>query len=126
MSIFLIVSYLVSSQRLVFWSSPTHLSDLALGWDEQANDHQRVVLTMSVMGIGTFVSSALISRSVFKMIGRSYPTGTRGKDVGVTKGSVGFGGGFYATFWGFVKVVANNNSDGMETDEEKKLPILGS
>ena len=59
------------------------------------------------------------------MIVRSCPTGTRGKAVGVAKGFVGFGSGFYATLWGFVKVVANNNSDGMETDEEKETADLG-
>ena len=70
MSGFLIVSYLVSTQRLIFLSIPNHLSDLALDGNNQVNDHQHMVLTMSLLGISTFISSVLITGSIFKMIPR--------------------------------------------------------
>jgi len=55
-----------------------------------------VVTALSILGIATYVSSALVTGSVFKTIVSTTGPGTKGTAVGAAKGYVGLGSGAYA------------------------------
>ena len=55
-----------------------------------------VVTALSILGIATYVSSALVTGSVFKIIVSTTGPGTKGTAVGAAKGYVGLGSGAYA------------------------------
>eukprot|EP00566_Odontella_aurita_P023404 CAMPEP_0113578846 /NCGR_PEP_ID=MMETSP0015_2-20120614/29730_1 /TAXON_ID=2838 /ORGANISM="Odontella" /LENGTH=213 /DNA_ID=CAMNT_0000482741 /DNA_START=183 /DNA_END=820 /DNA_ORIENTATION=- /assembly_acc=CAM_ASM_000160 len=50
-----------------------------------------VVPVLSMLGVGSFMSSALVTGSVFKLIVASTGPGTKGSAVGAAKGYVGLG-----------------------------------
>ncbi|KAL3929743.1 MAG: hypothetical protein SGBAC_012077 [Bacillariaceae sp.] len=54
-----------------------------------------VVGVLSVLGVATFLSCALVTGSVFKIISCNCGSGTKGAAVGVAKGYVGLGAGVY-------------------------------
>eukprot|EP00957_Ditylum_brightwellii_P030451 2306078-Ditylum_brightwellii.AAC.1 len=55
-----------------------------------------VVVTLSLLGVATYVSSALVTGSVFKLIVSHSGKGQKGTAVGAAKGYVGLGSGAYA------------------------------
>ena len=55
-----------------------------------------VVAVLSVLNVGIFLSCALVTGSVFKIISCHCGPGTKGSAVGVAKGFVGLGSGAYA------------------------------
>uniref|UniRef100_A0A7R9ZER6 Nodulin-like domain-containing protein n=1 Tax=Pseudictyota dubia TaxID=2749911 RepID=A0A7R9ZER6_9STRA len=55
-----------------------------------------VVPLLSGLGVGSFLSSALVTGAVFKLIVASTGPGTKGSAVGAAKGYVGLGAGAYA------------------------------
>jgi len=55
-----------------------------------------VVPALSALGISTYVSSALVTGSVFKIIVLNTGPGSKGSAVGAAKGYVGLGSGAYA------------------------------
>lgn len=58
-----------------------------------------LVPTLSILGISIFLSCALVTGSVFKIIVSSCGPGTKGSAVGVAKGYVGLGSGAYAVLF---------------------------
>lgn len=58
--------------------------------------HTWLVPTLSALGVAIFLSNALTTGSVFKIIVSSCGPGTKGSAVGAAKGFVGLGAGAYA------------------------------
>jgi MFS family permease len=58
-----------------------------------------LVFTLSLLGIGIFLSSACVTGSVFKIITMTCHEGTKGSAVGIAKGYVGLGSGMYACIY---------------------------
>jgi len=58
--------------------------------------HSWLVSILSVLGVTIFLSCALVTGSVFKIIVASCGPGTKGSAVGIAKGYVGLGSGAYA------------------------------
>jgi len=62
-----------------------------------------VVTVLSILGIATYVSSALVTGSVFKIIISCTGRGTKGTAVGAAKGYVGLGSGAYACIFASIR-----------------------
>ena len=62
-----------------------------------------VVTVLSILGIATYVSSALVTGSVFKIIVSCTGPGTKGTAVGAAKGYVGLGSGAYACIFASIR-----------------------
>mmetsp|Transcript_32518 Transcript_32518/g.76574 ORF Transcript_32518/g.76574 Transcript_32518/m.76574 type:complete len:677 (-) Transcript_32518:2529-4559(-) len=60
------------------------------------NDPTLVITVLSVLNIGIFLSCALVTGSVFKVISCQCGPGSKGSAVGIAKGFVGLGSGAYA------------------------------
>ena len=73
--------------------------------------HSMLVVTLSILGISIFLSSALITGSVFKIIVASCGPGTKGSAVGVAKGYVGLGAGVYASLFEAIRVPNETDLD---------------
>jgi len=78
----LMLFWLVSTQRF-----PSLLSN---------DDPTIIVVILSILNIGIFLSCALVTGSVFKVISCQCGPGSKGSCVGVAKGFVGLGSGAYA------------------------------
>ena len=63
------------------------------------NPEGLIVATLSALGVTVFLSCALVTGSVFKIIVNSCGPGSKGSAVGVAKGYVGLGAGAYACFF---------------------------
>ena len=83
--------------------SPHHGDDFSLGIDSSSSSATKpnwlIVPTLSALGVTVFLSCALVTGSVFKIIVNSCGPGTKGSAVGVAKGYVGLGAGAYACFF---------------------------
>lgn len=75
---------------MLYWA----VSKAYLPW--LSDDPNVVVAVLSVVGVGIFLSCALVTGSVFKIISCQCGPGTKGSAVGVAKGYVGLGSGAYA------------------------------
>lgn len=62
-----------------------------------------LVPTLSIFGVGIFLSCALVTGSVFKIIVSSCGAGTKGSAVGVAKGYVGLGSGAYSVLFASIR-----------------------
>jgi len=60
------------------------------------NDNTKVVVILSILNVIIFLSCALVTGSVFKIISCQCGPGSKGSAVGVAKGFVGLGSGAYA------------------------------
>lgn len=70
---------------------------VAKGWIPLlSNDPNIVVVVLSALSVGIFLSCALVTGSVFKIISCQCGAGSKGSAVGVAKGFVGLGSGAYA------------------------------
>ena len=78
-----------------------------------------LVTTLSGLGVCSFMSSALVTGAVFKLIVASTGPGTKGKAVGSAKGYVGLGSGAYACLF-----EALRGSIGAAGGGETPLPLL--
>ena len=75
---------------LSFWA-------VAKGWIPLlSGDPSVAVLVLSTLSVGIFLSCALVTGSVFKIISCQCGAGSKGSAVGVAKGFVGLGSGAYA------------------------------
>jgi MFS family permease len=63
-------------------------------------ERELLVPVLSLLGISIFLSCAMITGSVFKIIVSCCGPGTKGSAVGVAKGLVGLGSGFYTCIFG--------------------------
>jgi len=61
-----------------------------------SDDPTLVVIVLSILNVGIFLSCALVTGSVFKVISCQCGPGSKGSAVGVAKGFVGLGSGAYA------------------------------
>jgi MFS family permease len=68
-----------------------------------------LVPVLSALGIATFLSCALVTGAVFKIIVSSTGSGTKGSAVGAAKGYVGLGAGLYACL--FQAIQSQGQSD---------------
>jgi len=73
--------------------------------------HSSLVPALSVLGISIFLSSALVTGSVFKIIVSSCGAGTKGSAVGAAKGYVGLGAGAYACLFESIRLPHESNLD---------------
>ncbi len=73
--------------------------------------HAWLVTTLSILGISIFLSSALVTGSVFKIIVASCGPGTKGSAVGVAKGYVGLGAGAYACIFDAIRQPGESDLD---------------
>lgn len=70
-----------------------------------------VVATLSALGVAIFLSCALITGAVFKIISCSCGAGTKGSAVGVAKGFVGLGSGAYACLFQSIRQPSTSDLD---------------
>lgn len=70
-----------------------------------------VVLVLSILGVGIFLSCALVTGSVFKIISCHCGPGSKGSAVGVAKGFVGLGSGAYACIFQSIRRSGTSNLD---------------
>jgi MFS family permease len=91
-----------SSSLLTYWAVARQFLLLPHSW---------LVPTLSILGISIFLSSALVTGSVFKIIVASCGPGTKGSAVGVAKGFVGLGAGFYACLFNSIQQPGESNLD---------------
>ncbi|CAJ1952388.1 unnamed protein product [Cylindrotheca closterium] len=70
-----------------------------------------IVGVLSVLGVATFLSCALVTGSVFKIISCSCGAGTKGAAVGVAKGYVGLGAGIYTCLFHSIRQPGSSDLD---------------
>eukprot|EP00339_Tiarina_fusa_P018945 CAMPEP_0117007640 /NCGR_PEP_ID=MMETSP0472-20121206/7455_1 /TAXON_ID=693140 ORGANISM="Tiarina fusus, Strain LIS" /NCGR_SAMPLE_ID=MMETSP0472 /ASSEMBLY_ACC=CAM_ASM_000603 /LENGTH=196 /DNA_ID=CAMNT_0004709481 /DNA_START=55 /DNA_END=642 /DNA_ORIENTATION=+ len=70
-----------------------------------------VVAILSALGVVIFLSCALITGAVFKIISCSCEAGTKGSAVGVAKGFVGLGSGAYACIFQSIRQPSTSDLD---------------
>jgi hypothetical protein len=70
-----------------------------------------VVAILSALGVAIFLSCALITGAVFKIISCSCDAGTKGSAVGVAKGFVGLGSGAYACLFQSIRQPSTSDLD---------------
>jgi len=71
-----------------------------------------IVPTLSLLGINTFLSSALVTGSVFKTITIATQGGSnKGTAVGIAKGYVGLGSGLYVAIFESLRLPGESNLD---------------
>jgi MFS family permease len=73
--------------------------------------HQSLVAVLSTFGITTFLSCALVTGAVFKIIVAATGPGTKGRAVGAAKGYVGLGAGLYACIFEAIRLKRTLTSD---------------
>jgi hypothetical protein len=73
--------------------------------------HDWLVVSLSLLGISIFLSCALVTGSVFKIIVASCGAGTKGSAVGVAKGYVGLGAGAYACLFEAIRTPGQSDLD---------------
>jgi len=71
--------------------------------------HGVLVAVLSALGVGTFLSCAMVTGAVFKIIVATAGPGVKGSCVGAAKGYVGLGAGLYACI--FEAIRGPNTSD---------------
>jgi MFS family permease len=75
------------------------------------SDNEWVVISLSVLGVIIFLSCALVTGSVFKIISCNCGPGTKGAAVGVAKGYVGLGAGAYACLFQSIREPTTSDLD---------------
>lgn len=70
-----------------------------------------LVPLLSALGVATFMSCALVTGAVFKIIVSSTGPGTKGSAVGAAKGYVGLGAGLYACLFQTVRAAEESDLD---------------
>lgn len=70
-----------------------------------------IVMTLSFLGVVIFLSSALVTGSVFKIIVGTCGGGTKGTAVGIAKGYVGLGAGVYACLFEAIRTESESDLD---------------
>jgi hypothetical protein len=75
------------------------------------SDLSWVVLALSMLGVIVFLSCALVTGSVFKIISTNCGPGTKGNIVGVAKGYVGLGAGAYACLFESIRLPTSSDLD---------------
>lgn len=75
-----------------------------------------IVPLLSVLGIFIFLSSALITGAVFKIISSCCGLGTKGNAVGIAKGYVGLGAGLYSCIFDSLRNAHNSTSSTSSSD----------
>jgi Nodulin-like len=70
-----------------------------------------VVTALSILGICVFLSNALVTGSVFKIIMATCGPGSKGSAVGVAKGYVGLGAGLYASIFESIRSPGSSDLD---------------
>jgi len=75
------------------------------------SDNAWVVATLSALGVMIFLSCALVTGSVFKIISCGCGAGTKGSAVGVAKGYVGLGAGAYACLFEAIRQPTSSDLD---------------
>lgn len=70
-----------------------------------------VITVLSILNVGIFLSCALVTGSVFKVISCHCGPGSKGSVVGAAKGFVGLGSGAYACLFQFVRGPNTSNLD---------------
>lgn len=76
-----------------------------------SDDPALVVVVLSILGVGIFLSCALVTGSVFKIISCQCGPGSKGSAVGVAKGFVGLGSGAYACLFESIRQPGTSNLD---------------
>jgi hypothetical protein len=77
----------------------------------QFSDNSVVVVILSALGVVIFLSCALITGAVFKIITCTCGAGTKGSAVGVAKGYVGLGAGAYACLFESIRQPTTSDLD---------------
>ena len=74
-------------------------------------DKETIVAILSALGVTIFLSCALVTGSVFKIIVANCGPGTKGSAVGVAKGYVGLGAGAYACLFEAIRQPTTSDLD---------------
>lgn len=95
---------------LLFWAVakghfPYFLSSIENG------DATFIVAVLSTLNVGIFLSCALVTGSVFKIIACHCGPGSKGSAVGIAKGFVGLGSGFYSCLFQSVRKQSMSDLD---------------
>jgi MFS family permease len=99
-----------STSLLLYWAVARQFIPLPHSW---------LVVALSILGIMVFLSAALITGSVFKIIVSCTATatandshaGSRGTAVGIAKGYVGLGAGVYASIFESIRHAGQSDLD---------------
>jgi len=94
---------------LLYWAVARQFIPLQHGW---------LVLVLSSLGVGTFLSCAMVTGAVFKIIVATAGPGLKGSAVGAAKGYVGLGAGLYACIFEAIR--------GPETSDLDFLPMAAT
>jgi hypothetical protein len=89
---------------MLYWSVATK------GWIP-IEDKELIVTALSALGVTIFLSCALVTGSVFKIIVESCGPGTKGSAVGAAKGYVGLGAGAYACLFEAIRPPTSSDLD---------------
>ena len=76
-------------------------------------EHESLVPVLSMLGIMIFLSCAMVTGSVFKILVAACGPGTKGSAVGVAKGYVGLGAGAYACIFEAMRAPHQSHLDFM-------------
>ena len=87
---------------MLFWAvAKGHMPFISS--NEENGDPTFVITVLSILNVGIFLSCALVTGSVFKVISCHCGPGSKGSVVGAAKGFVGLGSGAYACLFQFLK-----------------------
>lgn len=78
---------------------------------DENGDPTFVVMILSILNIGIFLSCALVTGSVFKVISCQCGPGSKGSAVGIAKGFVGLGSGAYACLFQSIRQPSMSDLD---------------
>ena len=91
-----------SISLMMFWAvAKGHVPYISSSSENE--DPTFVIAVLSILNVGIFLSCALVTGSVFKVISCHCGPGSKGSAVGVAKGFVGLGSGAYACLFQFLK-----------------------
>mmetsp|Transcript_9157 Transcript_9157/g.19827 ORF Transcript_9157/g.19827 Transcript_9157/m.19827 type:complete len:652 (-) Transcript_9157:123-2078(-) len=95
---------------MLFWGvAKGHFPDLVPS--NENGDPTFVITVLSILNVGIFLSCALVTGSVFKVISCQCGPGSKGSAVGIAKGFVGLGSGAYACLFQSIRQPAMSDLD---------------
>eukprot|EP00980_Cylindrotheca_fusiformis_P013540 scaffold3450_cov114-Cylindrotheca_fusiformis.AAC.45 len=92
-----------SSALLIYWAVAKRFIEIF--------NSSWVVFVLSALGVVIFLSCALVTGSVFKILGSNCGLGTKGAAVGVAKAYVGLGAGTYACLFESIRTPSTSDLD---------------
>jgi hypothetical protein len=93
-----------ASSLMVYWN-------VSKGYIMEHASQESIVAVLSALGVTIFLSCALVTGSVFKIIVANCGPGSKGSAVGIAKGYVGLGAGAYACLFEAIRTPQSSDLD---------------